>query len=136
MISIISPLASHREPTLSLRDATLPIRTRARPRNPPFWGKQRGPSRPPLLKLPSRGHRSVAVTNLGRRRIERQHAVERLHGLAAGSEDLDSGVVAEPGTGRNEPAHDDILLETAQVIGLARDRRLGEDARGFLEGGR
>src|SRR5262245_39776268 len=38
--------------------------------------------------------------------------------------------------GRDELADDDVLLEAAQVIGRAGDRRLGEHARGLLEGRR
>src|SRR5262245_7823225 len=38
--------------------------------------------------------------------------------LAALAQHLSPGVVAEPRTGRNEPAHDDVLLQTAQVVGL------------------
>ena len=42
-------------------------------------------------------------------------------------------VVLEPGPGRNQPAHRDVLLQAAQVIDLAGDGRLGEHARRFLE---
>ncbi len=38
-------------------------------------------------------------------------------------------------TGRNELANDNVLLETQEVIDSAVDSRLGEDARGLLEGG-
>src|SRR5215472_13890878 len=42
-------------------------------------------------------------------------------------------VVLEPGACRNQAAHCDVLLEAAQVIDLAGDGRLGEDARRLLE---
>src|SRR5215467_11700417 len=42
-------------------------------------------------------------------------------------------VVLEPGAGRNQAAHRDVLLEAAQVIDLAGDGRLGEDTRRLLE---
>src|SRR5262245_61930263 len=45
----------------------------------------------------------------------------------------DVAVVLEPGAGRDEPAHRDVLLQAAQVIDLAGDRRLRQDAGGFLE---
>ena len=35
--------------------------------------------------------------------------------------------------GRDEPAHDDVLLEAAQVVDLAADRGLGEHLGGLLE---
>ena len=35
---------------------------------------------------------------------------------------------------RDETTHDDVLLETAQVVDLAADRRLGEHLRRLLEG--
>src|SRR6266699_7271731 len=37
---------------------------------------------------------------------------------------------------RDEPADDDVFLETAQVVLLAHDRGLSEDSRGLLERGR
>src|SRR5438034_332668 len=72
------------------------------------------------------GDRAVALRRLRRRRIEAQHLVERLHRLAARREHLHARVVAEAGTGRDEPADDHVLLQTAQVVGLAGDRRLGD----------
>src|SRR5690348_4262055 len=42
----------------------------------------------------------------------------------------------QAGAGRDELADDDVLLEAAQVIGRAGDCRLGEHARGLLEGRR
>ena len=38
------------------------------------------------------------------------------------------------GASRNETADDDVLLEALERIDLAGNRRLGEDAGGFLEG--
>src|SRR5262249_31865251 len=43
-------------------------------------------------------------------------------------------VAIQPSAGRDQPAHDDVLLETPQVVHLAADGRLGEDSRGLLEG--
>src|SRR5439155_1740598 len=54
-------------------------------------------------------------------------------GLAARRQHLDSGVVREPCARRDQPPDDDVLLETAQLVRLARDGRLGEHARGLLE---
>src|SRR5437867_1305993 len=42
-------------------------------------------------------------------------------------------VVLEPGAGRNQPAHRDVLLQAAQVIDLAGDARLRQHTRRFLE---
>src|SRR5450755_4440754 len=47
--------------------------------------------------------------------------------------DREALVGAETGTGRDEPTHDDVLLEAAQVVDLAADRGLGEHLGGFLE---
>src|SRR5881409_1791423 len=82
--------------------------------------------------------RNVArrLTGLGdRRRREREHAVERLHGLAARRQHLDPRVVREPGARRDQAPDDDVLLEAAQLIRLAGDRRLGEHACRLLERG-
>src|SRR5579871_4244921 len=46
---------------------------------------------------------------------------------------LNAAVVLETRTGRDEAAHDDVFLQTAQVIDLARNGGFGEYARGFLE---
>ena len=45
-------------------------------------------------------------------------------------------VRGEARAGRDETAHDDVLLEAAEVVGLAVDGRLGEDLGGLLEGRR
>src|SRR5467141_3791107 len=79
------------------------------------------------------GDRAVALRRLRRRRIEADDLIERLHRFAAGREDLHARVVAEARAGRDEPADDDVLLQTAQVVGLAGDGRLGEHARRLLE---
>src|SRR5437867_470777 len=44
-------------------------------------------------------------------------------------------VVIEAGAGRDDVAHDDVLLEAVQVIDTAHGRGFGQDARGVLEGG-
>src|SRR5208282_3817733 len=49
------------------------------------------------------------------------------------SEELDVAVALEARARRDEPAHDDVLLQAAEVIHLPRDRRFGKDARGLLE---
>src|SRR3989441_4877735 len=59
-----------------------------------------------------------------------------LHRRRAVGGDLQTAIVLHPGPRRNQPAHDDVLLQPAQVVDAARDRRLGEDARGLLERGR
>src|SRR5881392_3685639 len=79
------------------------------------------------------GDRAVALRRLRRRRIEADDLIQRLHRLAAGREHLHAGVVAEARAGRDEPADDDVLLQTAQVVGLAGDGGLGEHARRLLE---
>src|SRR5258708_472908 len=43
-------------------------------------------------------------------------------------------VVVEPRPGGDELADDDVLLQAAQPVDLARDRGLGQDARRLLEG--
>ena len=47
--------------------------------------------------------------------------------------DLHLAVVLHAGAGRNQAAHDDVLLEAAQVVHLAVDGGFGEHARGLLE---
>src|SRR5262245_21797017 len=47
--------------------------------------------------------------------------------------DLDATVIIHAGAGRDEAAHDHILLQAAQVIDAARDRRLGQHASRLLE---
>src|SRR6185503_21154110 len=42
-------------------------------------------------------------------------------------------VILEPGAGRDQAAHRDVLLQAAQVIDLTGNGRLGEHARRFLE---
>src|SRR6267154_3146391 len=46
---------------------------------------------------------------------------------------LNAAVVLEPGSRRNEAAHDDVFLQASQVIDFAGDRRFREDAGGLLE---
>src|SRR5437870_1120192 len=91
-------------------------------------------SKSSLALLAGGGHVALRFTGLddGRWR-EREHAVQRHHGLAARRQHLDSGVVREPCARRDQPPDDDVLLETAQLVRLARDGRLGEHARGLLE---
>src|SRR2546426_708109 len=91
-------------------------------------------SKSSLALLAGGGHVALRFAGLddGRGR-EREHAVQRLHGLAARRQHLDSGVVREPCARRDQPPDDDVLLETAQLVRLARDGRLGEHARGLLE---
>src|SRR6266545_1326464 len=50
--------------------------------------------------------------------------------------DVEVLVVREPGAGGDEPAHDDVLLEAAEVVDLAADGGLGEHLRRLLEGRR
>jgi len=47
--------------------------------------------------------------------------------------DLDLAVELHSRAGGDQPAHDDALLEAAQVVHLAADRGLGEHARRLLE---
>ena len=42
--------------------------------------------------------------------------------------DLDLAVELHPRAGRDQAAHDDVLLEAAQVVDLAADRGLGQHA--------
>src|SRR5205814_1620512 len=46
---------------------------------------------------------------------------------------LQAAVVLQTGTSRNEPAHDDVFFQAAQVIDFSGNRSLGKDARRFLE---
>src|SRR5262252_297404 len=50
--------------------------------------------------------------------------------------DLDATIVVHAGAGRDKAAHDHVLLQAAQVIDAARDRRLGQHAGRHLERGR
>src|ERR1017187_8020423 len=50
--------------------------------------------------------------------------------------DLHLTVILQAGAGRNQAAHDHVLLQAAEVINLAVDGGFGEHARGLLEGGR
>src|SRR5437867_355667 len=59
-----------------------------------------------------------------------------LHGRRPVGGDLQPAVDLHAGPGRNQAAHDHVLLQPAQVIDPARDRRLGQDAGRLLEGGR
>src|SRR5687768_13173716 len=94
--------------------------------------------------LPARG---LCVCNRSRRLlfVDRDEALvePRARGLLAGvhrrlavDDDVEPLVRRETGAGRDEPTHDDVLLETAEVVRLAADSGLGEDLRGLLEGGR
>src|SRR5258708_2545930 len=47
--------------------------------------------------------------------------------------DVELLVSRQPRPGRDETAHDHVLLETAKVVGLAADRRFGEHLGRFLE---
>src|ERR1700674_1731751 len=48
---------------------------------------------------------------------------------------LNTAVVLEARTGRDEAAHDDVFLEAAEIVHFAGDGRFGEDAGGLLESG-
>src|ERR1700732_529612 len=48
-------------------------------------------------------------------------------------EELDIAIAFEAGARGNQPAHDDIFLQAAQVIDLSGNCRLGEDAGSLLE---
>src|SRR6266849_9001903 len=85
--------------------------------------------------LPGLGDRVVfSVHRLRHLRERRGRHLDRGLLLTALAQDLHPGVVAEPGPGRDEPAHDHVLLEPAQVVDLAADGGLGQDPGGLLEG--
>src|SRR5208283_3226979 len=48
---------------------------------------------------------------------------------------LNAAVVFETGAGGNEPAHDDVFLEAAEIVHLAGNGGFGKDAGGLLEAG-
>ena len=48
---------------------------------------------------------------------------------------LNAAVVLESRSGGDEPAHDDVFFEAAQIVHLAGHRGFGEDAGGLLEAG-
>ena len=50
--------------------------------------------------------------------------------------DLDRAVALEPGGRRDQLADDHVLLQAREAVDLALERRVGEDLRGLLEGGR
>src|ERR1700730_1983397 len=56
--------------------------------------------------------------------------------FAALAQHLGPRIVPEPRAGRDEPADNDVFLETAEVVGLATDRGLRQHPGGLLEGGR
>src|SRR5438552_7251116 len=85
--------------------------------------------------LPSHRDRFVGVARLRDRRRQRQHAVQRLHGLAARRQHLDPRVVREARSRRDQAADDHVLLEPAEVVGLAGDGRLGHNSSDFLDRG-
>src|SRR6266498_334188 len=53
--------------------------------------------------------------------------------LAALTQEFDARVDPEPRPGRDQPPHDDVLLEPLQLVHATADRRLGEDPGGLLE---
>src|SRR6516225_8802939 len=59
----------------------------------------------------------------------------RQRGLLFGLE-TEAPVDRHAGSGRDQVADDDVLLQAAEVVHLALDRGLGEHPRGLLEGGR
>src|SRR5215470_9822554 len=87
----------------------------------------------PQAYLARSGDRPVALRRLRRRRIEAQHLIQRLDRFAARRQHLDARVVAEARAGRDEPADDHVFLQTAQIVGLAGNRRLGQHACRLLE---
>ena len=54
--------------------------------------------------------------------------------LLDGELELRLAVVIESGAGGDEVSHDDVFLETAEVIDSAKSRGFGEDTGGVLEG--
>src|SRR5579883_1581626 len=75
--------------------------------------------------------RLLVVTRDG---VERRLCHRLLHHVLA--RDLYLAVILHAGAGRNQAAHDHVLLQAAQVVHLAVDRSFGEYARRLLEGGR
>jgi hypothetical protein len=53
--------------------------------------------------------------------------------LLAELDEFDLADRRESRAGRNQVTHDDVLLEAAQAIDLAKRRRFGEDPRRILE---
>src|SRR5713226_1455803 len=88
-----------------------------------------------LAVLPCHRDGLVRLARLRDRRRQREHAVERLHGLTAGRQHLDPRVVREPGARRDQAADDHVLLQPAEVVGLAGNRGLRQYAGGLLERG-
>ena len=77
---------------------------------------------------------AAGVQRFGQRRFHFAGAYAlRLVGVTLA---LALAVVGQTGTGRDQTTHHHVLLQAAQVVALAGDRRLGEDAGGLLEGGR
>src|SRR6188768_1941040 len=58
----------------------------------------------------------------------------RIRGRLLVQHDLQALVRRQTRTGRDEPAHDDVLLDAAEIVGLAADGGFGEHLGGFLEG--
>ena len=57
-------------------------------------------------------------------------------GERLGRLDLDPPVALQTGGSRDQLADDDVLLETVEAIDLALERRVGQNLRRLLEGGR
>src|SRR5262245_7616619 len=94
-----------------------------------------GPLPTSLLSAGGRHGAVLAVRPVVRKRFQGEHLVEGLDDLPAWCQYLHPGVVAEPCPGRDEPAHDYVLLESSQIVRLAGDGRLRQDARRLLERG-
>src|SRR5271154_6034167 len=50
-------------------------------------------------------------------------------------EQLDAAIVLETSARRDEPAHDDVFLQAAEIINLSGNGGFGKNTRGFLEAG-
>src|SRR5688500_6810912 len=80
-------------------------------------------------RLPRRQH-DVVTTDDVRKLIEvaLPRLIDRLIAF-----NIDVAVVLHAGTGRNQPPHNHVLLQAAQVVDPTGDCRFGKNARGFLE---
>src|SRR2546428_2622584 len=87
-------------------------------------------------RLPRHRDGLVRLARLRDRRRRREHAAERLPGPTAGRQPRGPRVVREPGARRDQAADDHVLLQPAEVVGLAGNRGLRQYAGGLLERGR
>ena len=117
-------------------------RQRRRPprRTAPGGTARRGEGRPQLTRSPGASSASSSGSSTGAATTGRGRSIGTSSGSTSSSSPSGASIWTpmpavhrQPGAGRDEPTHDDVLLEAAQVVDLAADRRLGEHLGRLLE---